>query len=109
MSYVDLKHTLADLTMEAIRDPGGAAEWVPILVEAAQADETEHRVYFERQTRRLQSFLTKYSTAQLSGANPDPVRIGVLLFNEGLYFECHEWLEAAWKRTAGPEKNFLHG
>jgi hypothetical protein len=109
MSYVDLKHALADLTIEAIRDPAEAAEWIPTLVAAAQSDVTEHRIYFERQTRRLRSFLTKYTALRPSGAEPDPLWIGVLLFNEGLYFECHEWLEAAWKRTAGPEKNFLHG
>ncbi len=37
------------------------------------------------------------------------VKNGVLLFNEGFYFECHEFLEEAWRREKGKEKVFLQG
>ena len=141
MSYVDLKHRLADLTLEAIADPEAAADWAAILARVAQADEAisgddegverlihrgvltregarvtlrqkfrPHRSYVQRHAGRLRSFLIKYRAAQPPAhIGRGPLWAGVLLFNEGLYFECHEWLEAAWKRTAGPEKNFLHG
>lgn len=39
----------------------------------------------------------------------DDVKKGVLLFNEGFYFECHEFLEEIWKRERGREKSFLKG
>ncbi|HXG30494.1 MAG TPA: DUF309 domain-containing protein [Thermodesulfobacteriota bacterium] len=39
----------------------------------------------------------------------DAVAKGVLLFNEGFYFECHELLEGAWKEEKGREKSFLKG
>jgi len=39
----------------------------------------------------------------------DVVTKGILLFNEGFYFECHEFLEEAWKREGGKEKSFLKG
>ncbi|HSE83478.1 MAG TPA: DUF309 domain-containing protein [Thermodesulfobacteriota bacterium] len=39
----------------------------------------------------------------------DDVKKGVLLFNEGFYFECHEFLEEVWKEMKGKEKTFLKG
>ncbi|MGH7802390.1 MAG: DUF309 domain-containing protein [Thermodesulfobacteriota bacterium] len=37
------------------------------------------------------------------------IKKGVLLFNEGLYFECHEFLEEIWRKENGREKEFLKG
>lgn len=37
------------------------------------------------------------------------IKKGVLLFNEGFYFECHEFLEDVWKREKGKERFFLQG
>jgi hypothetical protein len=125
MSYVDLKHMLADLTMEVVADPerysGGDRALDDRLIQlgilAREGDRAElrqdfrpHQRYFEQQTGRLRSFLAKYRAGRPPAETaPDPLWAGVLLFNEGLYFECHEWLEAAWKRSVGPERNFLHG
>jgi len=125
MSYVDLKHTLADLTMEVVADPttdiGGDRGLDDRLVQLGilareggrvvlRKEFRPHQRYFDRQTGRLRSFLAKYHGGRPPAhISPGPLWAGVLLFNEGLYFECHEWLEAAWKHSVGPEKNFLHG
>jgi uncharacterized protein len=37
------------------------------------------------------------------------IKKGILVFNEGLYFECHEFLEEAWRKEKGEEKSFLQG
>jgi len=37
------------------------------------------------------------------------IKKGVLLFNEGFYFECHEFLEEIWRKERGREKEFLKG
>ncbi len=37
------------------------------------------------------------------------VQKGALLFNWGLYFECHEYLELVWKEETGSNKDFLKG
>ena len=37
------------------------------------------------------------------------VKKGILLFNAGFYFECHEFLEGEWKKIKGREKSFLKG
>ncbi len=34
---------------------------------------------------------------------------GIVLFNEGKFFECHEAWEEVWKRSAGEEKLFYQG
>ncbi len=39
----------------------------------------------------------------------DEIEKGVHLFNEGFYFECHEFLEEVWKKEKGKEKSFLQG
>ncbi len=35
------------------------------------------------------------------------IKKGILLFNEGFYFECHEFLEEVWRKKKGREKAFL--
>lgn len=35
------------------------------------------------------------------------LRHGIVLFNEGEYFECHEVLELEWAREKGPRRLFL--
>ncbi len=37
------------------------------------------------------------------------IKKGVLLFNEGFYFESHEFLEEIWRKEKGREKEFLKG
>ncbi|MER3447467.1 MAG: hypothetical protein C4291_11795 [Candidatus Dadabacteria bacterium] len=37
------------------------------------------------------------------------IKKGILLFNEGFYFECHEFLEEVWRKKKGREKAFLRG
>ncbi|GEM_PF-854552 len=37
------------------------------------------------------------------------IKRGILLFNEGFYFECHEFLEEVWRKEKGKERSFLHG
>jgi uncharacterized protein len=37
------------------------------------------------------------------------VKVGVMLFNCGFFFECHEYLEEIWLKEKGREKSFLKG
>jgi predicted metal-dependent hydrolase len=39
----------------------------------------------------------------------DKVKVGVMLFNNGFFFECHEYLEEIWLKEKGREKSFLKG
>jgi len=37
------------------------------------------------------------------------IRIGGIMFNESLFFECHEYLEGVWLREKGVRRDFLKG
>ena len=37
------------------------------------------------------------------------IQIARILFNEGLFFDCHEYLEPLWKETSGRIKRSLQG
>jgi tetratricopeptide (TPR) repeat protein len=41
--------------------------------------------------------------------NPEAIKLGFALFNEERYWESHEALEEAWRRTSGDEKEILQG
>jgi len=68
-----------------------------------------HRDYFHRQVRRLASTLTALDRQRPGGTRATALRRGVALFNAGLFFECHEFLEGIWRATAGPDRDFYHG
>ena len=161
MSYVDLKHLLADLTLEALQHPstvpwaaiaaayaelartdrpqvpwtavrtraaelGARLGWQPneaaldLLLRAGllQSDHATltvrssfipHLAYMRRQTARLLDVLWRLREPRLPASQPDAVVRGTALFNSGLFFECHEFLEGVWKSTTGAAKNFYHG
>jgi predicted metal-dependent hydrolase len=40
---------------------------------------------------------------------PEPLRVGVHLFNAGEFFECHEVLEDLWREERGPIRELYQG
>lgn len=40
---------------------------------------------------------------------PRDYLVGILLFNQGDYFEAHEVWEGFWRDTAGPDRDFYQG
>ncbi len=65
-----------------------------------------HADYFIQHVERLARALQVLDDAPPAAATP--LARGVLLFNSGLFFECHEYLEDVWRRTTGPDRNFYH-
>ncbi len=161
MSYVELKHLLADLALEATRHPERAT-WAPVLaaygtlatpqrlavpwsevqqvanelggrfrwtatpatlarllestlLEHSQGTVTvrsafaPHLAYLRRHGTRLLETLARLQSLPAPGAVPLDLSRGAALFNAGLFFECHEYLEGPWRATGGPEKNLYHG
>lgn len=162
MSYVDLKHLLADLALEAIQQPEKAAPIAVALACAELASPKQPRViwreclkrattlsapfgwkptkrhlsrlvkaglfsgrgdlivltpgfvphltYFKRQTARVLKAIAEIRGSQ-NALSPEEktVNLGAVLFNSGLFFESHEWLEGVWKTTKGPSTDFYHG
>lgn len=175
MSYVALKHLLADLTLEAIRDPDRAA-WVFVAracTELITPDHPQvrrgeclkrastlaavlgwrpgkrditrlvdaglfagrrdlltfpqafvpHLDYCKRHTERLVNAIRALRDDSPPGhpkrergiphvgarSAEDGVRVAAVLFNAGLFFECHEWGEGLWKAATGEPREFYHG
>ena len=58
--------------------------------------------------RRLTGYRTVFDAmGSTAGAAGNPWQPAVLLWNQGFFFECHEWLEIHWRRSAGPEKKMI--
>ncbi len=68
-----------------------------------------HREYFTRQVGRMARALRDLDRQKDGGTRNTAVRRGVALFNAGLFFECHEFLEGIWRGTEGPDRDFHHG
>ena len=68
--------------------------------------------YMDRQVHRLAGVLGALDAASRDARIPDHVAAmwtGVALFNGGLFFECHEYLESIWRAAPLPEKDFYQG
>lgn len=66
-----------------------------------------HAAYFARQAVRLAEAVRILGEGAPPGM-PDVVRRGVALFNAGLFYECHEYLEGAWRAARGQDRAFYH-
>ncbi len=161
MPYVALKHLLAELALEATRQPE-QARWVPVLAAYATLASPKHltvsgldlqavatplaarfgwsvtppnlapliRVqllddaegairisptfapyfaYVRQHATRLMELIGQLHPLQVPPTVPDALARGAILFNSGLFFECHEYLENVWRADRGPAREFYHG
>ena len=154
MSYVRLKHALAEIALDALEHPDRAAlaallaafgrmsirgEPVPLAALARATgmsvgeitrllqktglfsdDDGAQAValaaplqsftfYLRRQTGRLEEALEVLRSSVPLGGVPPEIWRGRVLFNAGLFFECHEYLEDVWRAAPAPERAFYHG
>ncbi len=71
-----------------------------------------HFAYMDRQIHRLAGVLSALEAAPRDARIPEgtaAIRTGVALFNGGLFFECHEYLESRWRAAPSSEKDFYQG
>ena len=58
--------------------------------------------------KRLASYRAVFSGMRSVGIQAgDTWTIALLLWDQGLFFECHEWLEKKWHRSEGAEKKMI--
>lgn len=157
MSYVGLKHTLAEIALDLLEHPdrvwiadallayaesSGDGPLVPVAkvaraagVSAAEAGRTlqatglfevtgagdrsrgsialaapfrPFRPYLSRQAARTAAAV-RWLRVDRPEAVPPEIWRAAALFDAGLFFECHEYLEDVWRATPGPERPFYHG
>lgn len=67
-----------------------------------------HAAYAARQTARAAEAVRTLSAPAPRTVSPAVWR-AVVLFNVGLFFECHEYLERAWRTAGDGDRAFYHG
>ena len=67
-----------------------------------------HAPYAARQTARAVEMVRTLARPAPRGVAPVVWR-AVVLFNVGLFFECHEYLEGAWRTAHDGDRPFYHG
>jgi hypothetical protein len=153
MSYVRLKHTLAEIALGALERPDSAVIANVLLAYARRsraqpsvslaalgratglAPEEVNRAllrtglfdgsgdrarialaapfrpvtpYLRRQVARVAVAIRLLESSRPAGI-PEEIWRAAALFNAGLFFECHEYLEDVWRAAAPPERSFYHG
>lgn len=71
----------------------------------------KYQTFISRKTRAYLKFISRMrsGTERFHHKLEDKVKVGVMLFNNGFFFECHEYLEEIWLKEKGWEKSFLKG
>ncbi|MBI4346030.1 MAG: DUF309 domain-containing protein [Elusimicrobia bacterium] len=64
--------------------------------------------YLDDRSPRYQQALQETASIP-AGAGRREVQIARILFNQGLFFDCHEYLEPLWKESDGRIKRSLQG
>jgi uncharacterized protein len=64
--------------------------------------------YLRRQSARTAVALRLLRAPHAEGI-PEEIWRAAALFNAGLFFECHEYLEDVWRAASPPERAFYHG
>ncbi len=68
-----------------------------------------HFPYLTRQVHRLNAAVRAAARAPRLRGRGAVIEDGAALFNAGLFFECHELLEGAWRNAPAAERPFYHG
>ncbi len=116
-----------DLPLSAVgvraRRAGGAAAGVRRLLDAGLLARHDgwlslpegfrpHFAYMNRQVHRLAAAIRAVDRATRGGGGRGEratIATGVAMFNAGLFFECHEFLEAVWRIAPPADRAFYHG
>lgn len=64
--------------------------------------------YLRRQSARTAVAVRLLRAPHAEGI-PEEIWRAAALFNAGLFFECHEYLEDVWRAAPAPERAFYHG
>lgn len=107
---------LTSLAYETVQALGGDVGNLRVSGSAVELDLLlDSKTNLEKAVRALEDNIGRSLTKrQLDVQTPpikdaDAIKLGLALFNEERYWESHEALEMAWLRSAGLEKEILHG
>ncbi|MGA2791240.1 MAG: DUF309 domain-containing protein [Candidatus Bathyarchaeia archaeon] len=110
------RHHLTSVAYEAVRPLGGDIGNLRISSSAVELDLLiDSKANSNRAVQALEAKIGSLVTIRELDVetalmeNTEAVKLGLALFNEERYWESHEALEAAWRRSSGSEKEILQG
>jgi uncharacterized protein len=110
------RHRLTSLAYEAVQSLGGDIGNLRISNSAVELDLLiDSKANLDKAVQALRekigSLLTirELDVPTATMEDGEAVKLGLDLFNEERYWESHEALEAAWRRSSGSEKEILQG
>lgn len=71
--------------------------------------ESRRDYILERLPRYLRVLVDRKKRTPTGESLKEAVSLGQALFNAGLFFDCHEYLEGPWKKAKGESKTLLQG
>lgn len=112
----DDRHRLTSLAYEAVRSLGGDIGNLRVSSSAIELDLLiDSKANLDTAVQALRDKIGSLVTIrELDMESPimenvEAVKLGLALFNEERYWESHEALEAAWRKSSGSEKEILQG
>ncbi len=82
-----------------------------LFAAALRSPDEAPRAYLSDRLARQLVVLEERKRRRSAGGDPfrELVQLGASMFNAGLFFDCHEFLEDAWRGETGDRKLFLQG
>jgi Domain of unknown function (DUF309) len=105
---VELRDKLYALFMECLAEPDSARSF-DSKTRRLRLSTPEEREYMRDRLPRYVSALAGAAASPPSDAFERDLEIGELLFNHGLFFDAHEYLEGTWRREKGKRKSRVQG
>ena len=98
----DIRNDLAKSFLEALQDCSMAPVDCTILTLKQQELAPWHLDYIDNRLARYQNILS-----HLESIPAEIFTTACLLWDQALFFECHEWLEPFWIQASGNEKKLI--
>ena len=106
-----LRNRLAATILDAVGD-GQARRMLAVVAESPATwlapDETQWAPLLAARARRASEALASLAPSTSRGLD-DVLEIAARLYEAGLYFEVHEWLEPHWMTASGEPRDALQG
>ncbi|MCP4117569.1 MAG: DUF309 domain-containing protein [Desulfobacteraceae bacterium] len=83
----------------------GPSQSVAETLRRDHAHESCLEPYIDNRITRYQAVIARIRSANIS--IQDTYAIALLLWDQGLFFEVHEWIEGKWLQAKGTEKSLL--
>ncbi len=98
----DIRNDLSQSFLAAIREKRMDRVHHTVLALEQKKLEPCHREYIDNRMARYQTIITS-----LESVPADIFTTACLIWDQALFFECHEWLEPFWTRAKGNKKKLI--